>query len=366
MKKICHRFLSLFLVLVLALGLTVPAMAADVAVTGVSLDQKAVTLVPGNTVQLKATVQPDDATNTAVSWSSNKTSVATVSDDGLVKAISQGTADITVTTEDGKYTAVCAVTVENDYVSAVTITPAGPETLPVGKQRQLTAAVTYAHGTKGDQTVTWTTNNPAVATVSPEGLVTAVAEGEAEILALSNGKNQSGTSVMAAYRLTVSKESQTASTDALQLSASLVETSGGQFVDTVLTAPTAVVYDKDKQDVTDAYTLSYRWADSTGTALGTAATQTIQPITLTSMVLTCTVTAVSKTDSSQTLSGTCRYQVKVYPGTTVGAVLDLSDGALSLSDLKDLEGKLSVIDQLVKGDEDLGIAQAIPGLTSGL
>lgn len=364
MKKICHRFLSLFLVLVLSLGLTVPAMAADVAVTGVSLDQKAVTLVPGNTVQLKATVQPDDATNTAVSWSSNKTSVATVSDDGLVKAISQGTADITVTTEDGKYTAVCAVTVENDYVSAVTITPAGPETLPVGKQRQLTAAVTYAHGTKGDQTVTWTTNNPAVATVSPEGLVTAVAEGEAEILALSNGKNQSGTSVMAAYRLTVSKESQTASTDALQLSASLVETSGGQFVDTVLTAPTAVVYDKDKQDVTDAYTLSYRWADSTGTALGTAATQTIQPITLTSMVLTCTVTAVSKTDSSQTLSGTCRYQVKVYPGTTVGAVLDLSDGALTLSDLKDLEGKLSVIDQLVKGDEDLGIAQAIPGLTS--
>lgn len=362
MKKISHRFLSLFLVLVLALGLTVPAMAAE-TVTGVSLDQKAVTLVPGNTVQLKATVQPSDATNTAVTWSSNKPSVATVTNDGLVKAMTQGTADITVTTKDGGYTAVCSVTVENDYVSAVTITPAGPETLPVGKQRQLTAAVTYAHGTKGDQTVTWTTSDPKVATVTPTGLVTAVAEGQAEILALSNGKNQSGTSVMASYRLTVTKESQTASTDALQLASSLVETSGGQFVDTVLTAPKAVVYDKDKQDVTDAYTLSYRWADSSGKDLGTAATQTIQPISLTSMVVTCTVTAVSKTDSSQTLSGTCRYQIKVYPGTTVGAVLNLSSGETALQNLKDMEGKQSVIDQLVNGDQELGIAQAIPGLT---
>ena len=364
MKKTCHRFLSLFLVLVLALGLTMPALAADVPVTGVSLDQTAVTLVPGNTVQLKATVQPSDATNAAVTWSSNKTNVATVSSDGLVKAVAQGTADITVTTKDGDYRAVCTVTVENDYVSAVTISPSGPETLPVGKQRQLTATVTYAHGTKGDQTVTWTTSDPKVATVSPDGLVTAVAEGQAEILALSNGKNQSGTSVMAAYRLTVTKESETDATDSLQLSSSLVETSGGQFVDTVLTAPKAVVYDSEKQDVTDAYNLSYRWADSSGKELGTAATQTIQPISLTSMVLTCTVTAVSKTDSSQTLSGTCRYQVKVYPGTTVGAVLNVSDGATSLKNLKDLEGKLSVLDQLLKGDEDLGIAQPIPGLTS--
>lgn len=364
MKKTCHRFLSLFLVLVLALGLTMPALAADVPVTGVSLDQTAVTLVPGNTVQLKATVQPSDATNAAVTWSSNKTNVATVSSDGLVKAVAQGTADITVTTKDGDYRAVCTVTVENDYVSAVTISPAGPETLPVGKQRQLTATVTYAHGTKGDQTVTWTTSDPKVATVSPDGLVTAVAEGQAEILALSNGKNQSGTSVMAAYRLTVTKESETDATDSLQLSSSLVETSGGQFVDTVLTAPKAVVYDSEKQDVTDAYNLSYRWADSSGKELGTASTQTIQPTSLTSMVVTCTVTAVSKTDSSQILSGTCRYQIKVYPGTTVGAVLNVSDGATSLKNLKDMEGKLSVIDQLLKGDEDLGIAQPIPGLTS--
>lgn len=364
MKKTCHRFLSLFLVLVLALGLTMPALAADVPVTGVSLDQTAVTLVPGNTVQLKATVQPSDATNAAVTWSSNKTNVATVSSDGLVKAVAQGTADITVTTKDGDYRAVCTVTVENDYVSAVTISPAGPETLPVGKQRQLTATVTYAHGTKGDQTVTWTTSDPKVATVSPDGLVTAVAEGQAEILALSNGKNQSGTSVMAAYRLTVTKESETDATDSLQLSSSLVETSGGQFVDTVLTAPKAVVYDSEKLDVTDAYNLSYRWADSSGKELGTASTQTIQPTSLTSMVVTCTVTAVSKTDSSQILSGTCRYQIKVYPGTTVGAVLNVSDGATSLKNLKDMEGKLSVIDQLLKGDEDLGIAQPIPGLTS--
>lgn len=70
----------------------------------------------------------------------------------------------------GGYLAVCNVTVEDDYVTDVTITPAGPETLPVGKTRQLEAEVVYAHGTQGDQTVTWTTDNPQGGDRHPEGL----------------------------------------------------------------------------------------------------------------------------------------------------------------------------------------------------
>lgn len=85
---------------------------------------------------------------------------------------------------------------EDDYVTDVTITPAGPETLPVGKTRQLEAEVVYAHGTQGDQTVTWTTDNPKVATVTQKGLVTAVSEGTAEIVALSKEGSKNGTPVM--------------------------------------------------------------------------------------------------------------------------------------------------------------------------
>lgn len=362
MKKTVNRAISLFLVLVLAASLTVPAVAANTPVTGVSLSETSLSLVPEKTAQLKATVQPSDATNPKVTWKSNKTSVATVSDQGLVTAVSKGTADITVSTLDGNYTAVCAVRVEEDYVSGVTITPAGPENLPVGKQRQLTAEVTYAHGSKGDQEVSWTTTAPQVATVSPKGLVTAVAEGSAEILAISEGKNQSGTPVLATYRLTVTKEGGSSAGDMLQLSSSLVETSAGQYVDTTLKAPQVVVKNGEK-DVTDGYILSYRWTDGSGTEVGTDVCHTIQPVTLTGMVFLCNVTAVSKTDSTQILTGACRYQVKVYPGTTVGAAHAVEKGIVTLGQLKDLDGKQSVIEQLIQGDEELGVARPIPGLT---
>ena len=85
--------------------------AAPVAVTGVTLDKSSLNLTVGKTETLTATVNPDDATNKAVTWSSDKLSVATVSDTGLVAAVAEGTATITVTTVDGNKTATCAVTV---------------------------------------------------------------------------------------------------------------------------------------------------------------------------------------------------------------------------------------------------------------
>lgn len=362
MKRFATRSLSLVLALVLAMSLALPAAAAGVPVTGVKLDKNTLELVPGKTAQLKATVLPEDAGNAKVTWKSNKEEVATVSKDGEVTAKAKGYADITVSTADGDYTAICRVTVTNDYVSAVTISPAGPENLPVGKQRQLTADVTYAHESKGDQTVTWTSSDPAVATVSDKGLVTAVAKGTADILALSNGKGQNGSAVVGIYRLTVTEAGSSSDSDAMQLSASLVETSAGQFVDTLLHAPTVVVKNGD-QDVTDAYQIHYRWTDGNGTEIGTKATQAIQPTTLTAMTVTCSVKAVSKSDSTQIITGACRYQITVYPGTTLGATCTVSGGPLTLDKLTDQEGKLSVLDQLLKGDGDLGIAQPIPGLT---
>ena len=81
-----------------------------VSVTGVKLDQTSLSLTVGGTGTLNATVQPDNATNKAVPWSSRKEPVATV-EHGVISAVGAGTADITVTTQDGQKTAVCAVTV---------------------------------------------------------------------------------------------------------------------------------------------------------------------------------------------------------------------------------------------------------------
>lgn len=84
--------------------------AATVNVTGVSLDQNTASIEIGETLTLTETVSPSNATNKSVSWSSNNTSVATVSG-GVVTAVSAGTATITVTTADGNKTDTCLVTV---------------------------------------------------------------------------------------------------------------------------------------------------------------------------------------------------------------------------------------------------------------
>lgn len=90
-----------------------PAYPTDyIAPTGVSLNTNAETLHTGDTVTLEATVTPDNATNKSVTWSSSNLSVATVDDDGMVTAVSAGTATITAKTVDGNRTATCTITVE--------------------------------------------------------------------------------------------------------------------------------------------------------------------------------------------------------------------------------------------------------------
>ena len=80
-------------------------------VTGVSLNTDSLSLEVGDTATLTATVEPDEASNKNVTWSSDGTSVATVDDTGKVTAISVGSATITATTQDGNKTATCTVTV---------------------------------------------------------------------------------------------------------------------------------------------------------------------------------------------------------------------------------------------------------------
>ena len=82
-------------------------------VTGVSLDKTSLNLNPGKGGTLTATITPDNATNQNVTWKSSDTKVATV-DNGLVTAVAEGTATITVTTEDGNKTATCTVIVTNN------------------------------------------------------------------------------------------------------------------------------------------------------------------------------------------------------------------------------------------------------------
>jgi uncharacterized protein YjdB len=84
---------------------------SNVAVTSVSLSPSSATLAVGGTQQLTPTVLPSNATNKAVSYASNNTGVATVNASGLVTAVSNGTAIITVTTVSGNKTSTATITV---------------------------------------------------------------------------------------------------------------------------------------------------------------------------------------------------------------------------------------------------------------
>jgi hypothetical protein len=97
--------------------MTYPAAPATIAVTGVTLDNTSASLWVGETQQLTATVSPSDATDQNVDWSSSDPSIASVSNSGLITAIGKGTATITATTEDGGYTATCAVNVQQQEVT---------------------------------------------------------------------------------------------------------------------------------------------------------------------------------------------------------------------------------------------------------
>ena len=155
-----------------------------VLVTGVTLDKTTLTFTIGDAAQtLTATVAPANATNKKVTWTSNKTDVATVDENGKVTAVGVGEATITVTTEDGGKTAACTVKVnaKPDTPTAVTGVTLDKATLTftIGDAAQtLTATVAPENAT--NKKVTWTSSNAKVATVA-NGTVTAVGVGEATI-----------------------------------------------------------------------------------------------------------------------------------------------------------------------------------------
>ena len=127
-------------------------------------------------VQLIATILPEDAEDKTVQWSSSNENVAKVAG-GLVSAVGIGEAVIKAQTRDGSLEKTCKVTVKCK-VTGVKLSE-HKATLKVGDTEQLVAEVIPANA--GNKSITWTSSNPSVATVSKEGLVTALASGSAEV-----------------------------------------------------------------------------------------------------------------------------------------------------------------------------------------
>jgi len=115
-----------------------------VPVTGVTLDRETLTLAIGKTKTLTATVSPDDAADKTVTWESGNERVAAVSNTGLVTAVAEGYAKITVTTTDGGFKDFCKVTVVPENTGAIITEAAITGKAEVG--RTLTATATDSNG----------------------------------------------------------------------------------------------------------------------------------------------------------------------------------------------------------------------------
>ena len=170
----------------------VTVKAKAVNVTEVTLDKTELTLTEGETETLTATVKPDNADNRKVTWSSDKTEVATVDGAGRVTAVKAGEAVVTVTTEDGGKTATCKVTVKAKAVNVTDVSLDRTElTLTEGEAETLTATVKPDNA--DNRKVTWSSDKTEIATVGGDGRVTAVKAGEAVVTVMTEDGGKTAT-----------------------------------------------------------------------------------------------------------------------------------------------------------------------------
>lgn len=159
-----------------------------VGVTEVTLDKPVLALTVGQTQRLAATVVPDNATDKGVTWHSDRPDVASVDETGLVAALAAGETTVTVTTVDGHRTAACKVTVTPAAIPVAEVRlDRSTLELTVGESGRLAARVLPEDA--DDKTVVWHSDKPAVATVGEDGLVRAVAAGEATVTASAGGES---------------------------------------------------------------------------------------------------------------------------------------------------------------------------------
>ena len=161
--------------------------------TAVVMSDDELSMTVGDHSALTATVLPTTAVQ-QVAWFSSKPDVATVDDNGIVTAVSDGTAVISATTTDGSnLSATCTVTVTRPQATAVVMSDE-ELTITVGQHTALTATVLPDAAL---QQVAWSSSKPAVATVDSDGNITALAAGTTVILATTtDGSNRTGTCIL--------------------------------------------------------------------------------------------------------------------------------------------------------------------------
>ena len=157
-------------------------------VTGIEVanDYQHMGLFVGGSGKIRYSVLPGNATNTNVTFKRLNEKVATVDANGVVTGVSEGNADIVITTEEGGFEAKCTVRV--DGIDARGIERVGDKTVTMGlnQTRQLQVKITPSDTT--NKNVQWTSSNNSVATVDSNGVVTSKNSGSTIITATTHNE----------------------------------------------------------------------------------------------------------------------------------------------------------------------------------
>ena len=146
------------------------------AVTGVTIEPSEAELTVGSSTKLTATVLPENATNKNVIYSVDDESILSVDQDGNVTGLSLGTATVTVTTEDGGFTASAEINVIPVQVTGVGVSPEAAS-VGLGHTIQLTASIKPSNA--ANKNLSWSVSDETIISVDDRGIVTGLSLGTA-------------------------------------------------------------------------------------------------------------------------------------------------------------------------------------------
>lgn len=204
-------------------------------IDNMTITNSSVSLSKGSTLSLTPTFTPSAATST-VDWTSSDSNIASVDSNGVVTAVDIGKATITGTsTIDASKTVYCDINVVGVLVDNVALNKTSVS-LNVGDKDTLQPIITPSNAS--DQTVKWSSDNPSVAFVDDNGMITGVKPGKAKITAVSStDSSKKATCDVTVNGLTIEQSSASVSkgryfllTSAVMPTANLVWTSSNEAV----------------------------------------------------------------------------------------------------------------------------------------
>ncbi|MBC6721012.1 Ig-like domain-containing protein [Treponema sp. Marseille-Q4130] len=161
-----------------------------VSVESVRLDKTELDLGVEESYKLSAAITPANANNKKITWASDNSGIAKVDQNGNVRGKADGTALITVTTEDGGKTATCTVKVKFIHIDGISFDKNELD-LGIGESYKLTATIDPANAS--NKKITWVSDKPAIAEVDQDGNVRGKAEGTAVITATTEDGGKTAT-----------------------------------------------------------------------------------------------------------------------------------------------------------------------------